>query len=212
MAFVNAKSATFLIRKERFDSESLGVIFACKGRGFHVGDQVYRFFIIFGPPPYYRHRAIFFICKENVLGSFIGARRKKLAKNTGFKLFTIQKDFDVIGRPTNISPSPLIQSALQFGSIKLAITQENNLWGGIGKHIINLLCQCDMAAFRSIQSVGFLRHSKLQAPIYPNVHNYTFFGAQYRACTLDPSGFGLPFRSPVLALPADFTTNPLAKL
>ena len=150
MAFVNAKSATFLIRKERFDSESLGIIFACKGSGFHVGDQVYRFFIIFGPPPYYRHGAIFFICKENVLGSFIGARRKKLAKNTGFKLFTIQKDFDVIGRPANISPSLFIQSALQFGSIKLAITQENNLWGGIGKHIINLLCQCDMAVFREM--------------------------------------------------------------
>ncbi|MCD6274044.1 MAG: hypothetical protein J7K30_14665, partial [Deltaproteobacteria bacterium] len=45
-----------------------------------------------------------------------------------------------------------------------------------------------------------------------NVHNYTFFGAQYRACILDSSGFGLPFQSPVLALPADFTTNLLAKL
>ncbi|MEA3415782.1 MAG: hypothetical protein U9R02_06450, partial [Thermodesulfobacteriota bacterium] len=60
--------------------------------------------------------------------------------------------------------------------------------------------------------VGFLRRSKLKALVYPNVHNYTFFGAQYRACILDSSGFGLPFRSPVLALPADFTTNLLGKL
>ena len=35
-------------------------------------------------------------------------------------------------------------------------------------------------------------------------HNYTFFGAQYRACALDPSGFGPPL--PVL--PSDFTTDP----
>ena len=34
-------------------------------------------------------------------------------------------------------------------------------------------------------------------------HNYTFFGAQYRPCALDPSGFRLP--SP--GLPADFTTE-----
>jgi len=29
---------------------------------------------------------------------------------------------------------------------------------------------------------------------YPNVHNYTYFGAQYKACTLDSLSFGLPFR------------------
>jgi hypothetical protein len=43
---------------------------------------------------------------------------------------------------------------------------------------------------------------------YPNDHNYTFFGGQYRACVLDPSSF-------VLRLPGlhvDFTTGPLAKL
>jgi hypothetical protein len=40
---------------------------------------------------------------------------------------------------------------------------------------------------------------------YPQDHNYTFFGAQYRACTL---GFGLP--SP--GLPVDFTTDLPARL
>jgi len=39
-------------------------------------------------------------------------------------------------------------------------------------------------------------------------HNYTFFGAQYRACTLVPSSFGLPL--PIL--PVDFTNELLAKL
>ena len=56
-----------------------------------------------------------------------------------------------------------------------------------------------VAAFRCIQSVGFLLH--LQD--YPNVHNYTFFGAQYRACDLDPSGFRLPLPG----LPADFSAD-----
>ena len=39
-------------------------------------------------------------------------------------------------------------------------------------------------------------------------HNYTFFGAQYRACNLATSSFGLPL--PVL--PVDFTNELLAKL
>ncbi len=43
---------------------------------------------------------------------------------------------------------------------------------------------------------------------YPNDHNYTFFGAQYKACILDPSSFGLSSRS----LPADFTTDLVANL
>ena len=43
---------------------------------------------------------------------------------------------------------------------------------------------------------------------YHNDHNYTFFGAQYTACILDSSGFGLP--SP--GLPADFTTDLVVSL
>jgi hypothetical protein len=43
---------------------------------------------------------------------------------------------------------------------------------------------------------------------YPNDHNYTYFGAQYTACILDPSGFGL--LSP--GLPADFSTDLVANL
>jgi hypothetical protein len=39
-------------------------------------------------------------------------------------------------------------------------------------------------------------------------HNYTFFGAQYRACNLAPSSFRLPL--PVL--PVDFANELLAKL
>ena len=59
------------------------------------------------------------------------------------------------------------------------------------------------AAFHVLHHVGF--------PLSPglsNDHDYTFFGAQYRACTLDPSGSRLP--SP--GLPADFTTDPLDRL
>ena len=43
---------------------------------------------------------------------------------------------------------------------------------------------------------------------YHNDHNYTFFGAQYRACNLDPSSFRLPLPG----LPVDFTTDLPAKL
>jgi hypothetical protein len=39
-------------------------------------------------------------------------------------------------------------------------------------------------------------------------HNYTFFGAQYRACNLAPSSFGLPLPN----LPVDFANELLAKL
>jgi hypothetical protein len=39
-------------------------------------------------------------------------------------------------------------------------------------------------------------------------HNYTFFGAQYRACTLDPSSFALPLPG----LHVDFTTELAASL
>ena len=60
------------------------------------------------------------------------------------------------------------------------------------------------AAFRRMKSVGFLPHERN----YPNDHNYTFFGAQYTACILDPSGFGLSSQS----WPADFTTDLVANL
>jgi hypothetical protein len=43
---------------------------------------------------------------------------------------------------------------------------------------------------------------------YPDDHDYTFFGAQYRACTLDPSSFAL--RLP--GLHVDFTTELAANL
>ena len=51
---------------------------------------------------------------------------------------------------------------------------------------------------------AFLPHSE----IYPNDHNYTFFGAQYRACTLVPSSFVLPLPG----LHVDFSTEPVANL
>ncbi|MDJ0819696.1 MAG: hypothetical protein QNJ58_26070 [Desulfobacterales bacterium] len=60
------------------------------------------------------------------------------------------------------------------------------------------------AAFRHMQSVGFLPHVR----DYPYDHNYADFGAQYTAYILDPSSFRLP--SP--GLPVDFSTDPLAKL
>jgi len=55
-----------------------------------------------------------------------------------------------------------------------------------------------------LKRVGFLS----QLTDYPNVHDYTYFGAQYTACTLATSGFGLPLPG----LPADVTTDPLARL
>ena len=48
----------------------------------------------------------------------------------------------------------------------------------------------------------------LTARVILSDHNYTFFGAQYRAYALDPSGFRLPLPG----LPAEFTTELLAKL
>jgi len=63
---------------------------------------------------------------------------------------------------------------------------------------------CGTAAFRPLKTVGFLLYKQ----DYPNDHNYTFFGAQYTACILDPSGFGLSFQS----WPADFTTDLVANL
>ena len=38
---------------------------------------------------------------------------------------------------------------------------------------------------------------------YPDDHNYTHFGAQYKACNLAPSGFGLPLPG----LPSDFASG-----
>ncbi|CAB1080752.1 hypothetical protein D1AOALGA4SA_8428 [Olavius algarvensis Delta 1 endosymbiont] len=63
---------------------------------------------------------------------------------------------------------------------------------------------CGTAAFRPLNAVGFLPYKR----DYPNDHNYTFFGAQYTACNLAPSSFGLPL--PVL--PVDFANELLAKL
>ena len=55
-----------------------------------------------------------------------------------------------------------------------------------------------------MQSVGFFPYKR----DYPNDHNYTFFGAQYTACILDPSSSVLP----LLGLHVDFTTDLSATL
>ena len=56
------------------------------------------------------------------------------------------------------------------------------------------------AAFQFPETVGFY----FQFPrSYPMTTGIRFIGVQYRACTLDPSGFGLPLPG----LPADFTTD-----
>ena len=63
---------------------------------------------------------------------------------------------------------------------------------------------------------GFLPSAKSSASAFLTLiarviladHNYTFFGAQYRACTLDSSGSRLPLPG----LPAEFTTELPAKL
>ena len=57
-----------------------------------------------------------------------------------------------------------------------------------------------------LKRVGFLS----QLTDYPNVHDYTYFGAQYTACTLASSGF--PDTSGLPGLPADVTTDLLARL
>ena len=62
------------------------------------------------------------------------------------------------------------------------------------------------AAFHLIHSVGFL--SLIFREIILLVHNYTFFGAQYRACNLAPSSSRLPLPG----LPVDFANELLAKL
>jgi len=48
----------------------------------------------------------------------------------------------------------------------------------------------------------------LSAYNYPNVHNYTYFGAQYRAYILASPSFGLPLRG----WPVGSATDLLAKL
>ncbi len=65
-------------------------------------------------------------------------------------------------------------------------------------------------------STGLLSSAKSNASTFLTLiarviladHNYTFFGAQYRAYTLDSSGSRLPLPG----LPAEFTTELLAKL
>jgi len=59
-------------------------------------------------------------------------------------------------------------------------------------------------AFHCLQSVGF----SLPKQVILTDHNYTFFGAQYRACNLD----SLSSRLPSPGLPVRFTTDLLAKL
>ena len=60
-------------------------------------------------------------------------------------------------------------------------------------------------AFQTLQAVGF--HFQYDRSLSID-HNYTFFGAQYRPCILDPPGFRLPSQG----LPSGFTTTLLDKL
>jgi hypothetical protein len=60
------------------------------------------------------------------------------------------------------------------------------------------------AAFRYVNNVGFCPVSRT----YPMTTMSTISGLNHTACSLAPSGFGLPLPG----LPADFATDLLAKL
>jgi hypothetical protein len=72
-----------------------------------------------------------------------------------------------------------------------------------GGNLNTFLSALRFAAFRGIKNVGFRPVRNLSI-----VHNYTFFGAQYRPYILILSGFG----PPLLVLPSDFSTALLARL
>ena len=62
----------------------------------------------------------------------------------------------------------------------------------------------ETAAFRCIKYVGFIPISSRLS----NAHDYTYFGAQYRPCTLD----SLSFVRPLPGLHVKFTTDLMANL
>ena len=66
------------------------------------------------------------------------------------------------------------------------------------------LCASRTVAFRTTAR----RRLSPASQDYPSDHHSTYFGAQYTAWTLDPSGFGLPFPG----LPADCSPDLLARL
>jgi len=105
---------------------------------------------------------------------------------------------------------PLIPSPRGQGHIRISPVPELPLWkhalvSNPGGDLYTRLSAYKSAAFRHTQTRRL--SSPFKGLILPD-HNYTFFGAQYRACNLAPSSFGLP--SPVL--PVDFANELLAKL
>ena len=105
---------------------------------------------------------------------------------------------------------PLIPSRFRQGHIRISPVPELPLWlhalvSDPGGYLYTRHNAYKSAAFRhSAERRLSFRYAKLIL----TDHNYTFFGAQYRACNLAPSSFGLP--SPVL--PVDFANELLAKL
>ncbi len=106
--------------------------------------------------------------------------------------------------------SPLIPSPCGNGHIRISPVPELPLW----KHALVSDPGGDLHPRHNAYKSAAFRHNPTRrlslryAALILSDHNYTFFGAQYRACNLAPSSFGLP--SPVL--PVDFANELLAKL
>ena len=103
-------------------------------------------------------------------------------------------------------PQPCLQGNIRISPVPELPPYAHDLVSDPGGDLDTCHIVSRSAVFRTNHNVDFLRRKHRQ--IILSDRNYTFFGAQYRPCTLDPSGFGPPL--PVL--PSDFTTELSAKL
>jgi hypothetical protein len=154
MAFMNAESPAFLVGKKCFDAESFRIIIACLCARLHICDQIYGLFVSLFPVENHCHRPVFFISKQNVFYRLIIPGRNKMSDYSDLMplIVFVKKYFDIFCSSAYIQPSPSVQSFLKISSVKLSVSQENNLLCGFRYDVTNLFCQGDMAFLRSITS------------------------------------------------------------
>lgn len=125
MAFMQVKTATFLVGEESFDSEAFFVPITGFTRQFKIGYQKDWLQIASFPSGNDGHRTVFLACEVNIRDAdLIPWTNQQINKSERPSIFV---KLGVFGGATNVTQAQDPQCSLQFYPIKFAIAQEDRL-------------------------------------------------------------------------------------
>jgi hypothetical protein len=143
------KAATVLVREKRFDAEALRIQATCLVCRSHIGDQIERGFLPFGPATEEHHRALGLFGHADIPSLDEGPRLDTGADGLASEALAVPHDGAVTPRPDHGGPAIRLYGVLEPRPIKCAIAKQDDP-GALGDKVLDLLNQCDMESLRKM--------------------------------------------------------------